>query len=297
MTATGPLTTAQAVREGFDPYAQRVKASPVRFLYGLNPLAKLAAPLPAMVLLVFVRDASTPLAFVALSYAILLIGISFTGRLAAILVALPVGAAVIGLGFSLWTDASRVDQSVVVWQLGAWTLYGGAREGGLATGLRLAAIVALTLIVGLSTTGPDLVRSTVQQLRVPYRIGYTALAAFRFVPRFGHELDVIRQAHRVRGAHGGRGPFAALARWFGYIVPLMAGAIRHAERVALAMDARAFGAYADRTERHLVPFRARDVVFIVLFWAVSAALFWLTAPFGAEPHTAGTLTHAPWGLA
>ena len=115
-------------------------------------------------------------------------------------------------------------------------------------------------------------RSTVQQLRVPYRIGYTALAAFRFVPRFGHELEVIRQAHRVRGAHGGRGPFAAIARWSGYIVPLLAGAIRHAERVALAMDARAFGAYPDRTERHIVPFRVSDVVFIVLFVAASAAI-------------------------
>ncbi|MHC2998356.1 cobalt ABC transporter permease [Microbacterium sp. HJ5] len=261
------------MREGFDPYAQRAHASPVRFLYGINPLAKLAGPLPAMVLLVFVRDAATPIAFLALSYAILLVGITFTGRLAAILVALPVGAAIVGLGFSLWTDAARVDQSVVVVQIGSWTLYGGALEIGLATGLRIAAIVALTLIAGLSTTGPDLVRATVQQLRVPYRIGYTALAAFRFVPRFGHELDVIRQAHRVRGAHGGRGPFAALARWFGYIVPLMAGAIRHAERVALAMDARAFGAHPDRTERHLVPFRSRDVVFIVLFWTVSAAVF------------------------
>jgi energy-coupling factor transport system permease protein len=124
------------------------------------------------------------------------------------------------------------------------------------------------------------VRATVQQLRVPYRIGYTALAAFRFVPRFGHELDVIRQAHRVRGSHGGRGPFAAVARWFGYVVPLLAGAIRHAERVALAMDARAFGAHPDRTERHLVPFRVRDTVFIVLFWTVSAALLWILFPWG-----------------
>lgn len=280
MTATGPLTTAQSVRTRFDPYAQRPRTSPVRFLYGLNPLAKLAAPLPAMALLVFVRDVATPVAFLVLSCAILLVGVSFTGRLAALLVALPVGAAVIGLGFSLWTDASRVDQSVVVWQLGSWTLYGGALAIGLATGARIAAIVALTLIVGLSTTGPDLVRATVQQLRMPYRIGYTALAAFRFVPRFGHELEVIRQAHRVRGAHGGRGPIAAIARWFGYIVPLMAGAIRHAERVALAMDARAFGAHPGRTERYLVPFRARDVVFIVAFWVVSAAVFWRFFPWG-----------------
>lgn len=281
MTATGPVLAAQAPRAGFDPYAPAVSASPIRFLYAINPLAKLAAPIPAMVLLVFVRDLATPLAFLALSYAILLIGVSFTRRLAAILLlALPIAAAAIGFGFSLWTDPSRVDQSVVIWQIGSWTLYGGALAVGFATGLRIAAIVALALIAGLSTTGPDLVRSTVQQLRVPYRIGYTALAAFRFVPRFGYELEVIRQAHRVRGAHGGRGPFAAIARWGGYIVPLLAGAIRHAERVALAMDARAFGAYPDRTERHLVPFRARDVVFIVLFWAASAAIFVALFPWG-----------------
>ncbi|MGZ8804834.1 MAG: energy-coupling factor transporter transmembrane component T family protein [Microbacterium sp.] len=264
-----------------DPYADAVTAAPVRFLYRLNPLAKLLAPVPAMVLLVFVRDAATPLAFLALSYLLLLVGVNFTRRLALVLLlAIPLGALAIGFGFSLWTDPSRVDQSVVVWQIGSWTLYGGALMVGLATGLRIAAIVALALIAGLSTTGPDLVRATVQQLRVPYRIGYTALAAFRFVPRFGHELEVIRQAHRVRGAHGGRGPLSAIARWSGYMVPLLAGAIRHAERVALAMDARAFGAHPGRTERHLVPFRARDVVFIALFVAVSAAIFWVLFPWG-----------------
>ena len=191
-------------------------------------------------------------------------------------------APAIGFGFSLWTDPSHVDQSVVIWQIGSWTLYGGALAGRLRDrsahrGDRRPRADRRAL----STTGPDLVRATVQQLRVPYRIGYTALAAFRFVPRFGHELEVIRQAHRVRGAHGGRGPFAAIARWGGYVVPLLAGAIRHAERVALAMDARAFGAYPDRTERHLVPFRARDVVFVALFLAASAAIFWFFFPWGS----------------
>jgi len=281
MTATGPLLAAQVARISVDPYADAVTASPVRFLYRLNPLAKLLAPVPAMIMLIFVRDAATPLAFVLLSYAVLIVGVSFTRRLALVLlVALPLGALAIGFGFALWTDPSRVDQSVVVWQLGSWTLYGGALVVGFATGLRIAAIIALALIAGLSTTGPDVVRSTVQQLRVPYRIGYTALAAFRFVPRFGHELEVIRQAHRIRGAHGGRGPFAATARWSGYIVPLLAGAIRHAERVALAMDARAFGAYPDRTERHIVPFRVRDVVFTVLFVAASATILIALYPWG-----------------
>lgn len=264
-----------------DPYAAQAPASPVRFLYGLNPLAKLFAPLPVIVLLVFVRDAVTPAAFIVVAYALLLVGVRFTSRLTGILLlGIPIAAVVLGVGFAVWTDAALVAGTPVAWRIGGWTMYTGALAIGAATGLRLAAILALTLVAGLSTTGPDLVRASVQQLRVPYRIGYTALAAFRFVPRFGHELDVIRQAHRVRGAHGGRGPFSALARWFGYIVPLLAGAIRHAERVALAMDARAFGAHADRTERHLVPWRSRDTVFVVLFWAVSAGVLIALFPWG-----------------
>ena len=268
------------VRAAVDPYAGAAPASAVRFLPALNPLAKLAGPAPAMVMLVFVRDLATPLAFLTLAYAVLLVGARTTARLAVLLlVALPAAAVVIGLGFSLWVDPAGVDHGTVVLRIGDWRLYGGAVGIGLATGLRLVAIVALALIAGLTTTGPDLARALVQQLRMPYRIGYTALAAFRFVPRFRHELDVIRQAHRVRGANGGAGPFAAAVRWTGYVIPLLAGAIRHAERVALAMDARAFGAFPDRTERHEVPFRARDVVFVVAFLVVSAAILALFFPW------------------
>lgn len=264
-----------------DPYADAAPAPAIRFLYGLNPLAKFLAPVPAMLVLVFVRDVATPLAFLVLAYVLVLVGVRLSARLAGILfLAIPAAVLAIGTGFSLWTDAARVDETAVAWQIGGWTMYTGALLVGFATALRLAAILALALIAGLSTTGPDLVRAMVQQLRVPYRIGYTALAAFRFVPRFGHELDVIRQAHRVRGAHGGRGPFSAMARWTGYVVPLLAGAIRHAERVALAMDARAFGAHPDRTERHLVPWRVRDTVFVVAVIVVSAAIFWFFFPWG-----------------
>ncbi|WP_404437364.1 energy-coupling factor transporter transmembrane protein EcfT [Microbacterium aerolatum] len=268
-----------------DPYAPGAPASPRHFLNHLNPLAKVGAVLPAMVLLIFVRDLATPLLFFAFSYALLLIGARITPRTAALLfLAVPLGVVMIGFGFSIWVDASGVDDTVPFLQIGGWTLFTEAVQIGFATALRLAAILALALIGGLTTTGPDLVRASIQQLHVPYRIGYTALAAYRFVPRFGYELSVIRAAHRVRGhgaggQWGGRGPFARLARGWGYIVPLLAGAIRHAERVALAMDARAFGAHPTRTERHLVPFRTRDTVFIVLFVAASAVVFSLTFPW------------------
>ncbi len=263
-----------------DPYARA--DAPGRFLYALNPLAKLAAPVPAMVVLVFTRDHLTPLLFLALAYVLLIAGARLNRLLALLLlVALPVTVAVVGLGMTLWTDPAKVADTPVLVTVGAWSLHTGALSVGFATGLRMAAIIALALVAGLTTNGPDLVRAGVQQLRVPYRIGYTALAAFRFVPRFGYELDVIRQAHRVRGAHGGRGPFAAAARWWGYVVPLLAGGIRHAERVALAMDARAFGAHADRTERHLVPWRGADTAFVIVFWVVSAVILAALFPWTA----------------
>lgn len=260
-----------------DPYAD----GPPGFLARTSPLAKLAAPLPAMIVLVVARDLVTPLVFLALAYLLIIVGRRMSGRVAALLfLGIPIGAVIMGLALGLWVDVALVDDTPAAVRLGAWTLHAGAIEAGLATGARLAAILALGLIAGLTTTGPDLVRAAVQQLRVPYRIGYAALAAIRFVPRFGYELELIRQAHRVRGAHGGRGPVAAVARWSGYVVPLLAGAIRHAERVALAMDARAFGAHPDRTERHLLPWRRRDTVFVVAFWAVSAVVLAALFPWG-----------------
>lgn len=266
-----------------DPYAP-VAASARHFLHHLNPLAKLAAIAPAVLLLVFVRDLVTPAVFLVLAYALILTGCRLTAPVVALLLALPAAVFVLTLGFSVWVDAEAVSGTAAVLRIGGWTLFAGALQVGLATALRLAAIVALALVPGLSTTGPDLVRAAIAQLRVPYRIGYTALAAYRFVPRFGHELAVIRAAHRVRGhgsrgLWGGRGPIARLARGWGYIVPLLAGAIRHAERVALAIDARAFGAHPTRTERYAVPFRVRDVVFIAAMLAASALILAVTFPW------------------
>ncbi len=264
-----------------DPYRERVTDVPVRFLYRLNPLATFAAVIPAIVALVFVRDLATPLTFLALAYALLLVGVRFDMRLVMLLgLVVPGVALTLGVGLALWTDATLVSDTTPLLRIGAWTFYSGALQLGWETGVRLAAILALSLVPGLSMTGPDLVRAAVQHLRVPYRIGYTALAAFRFVPRFRHEFDIIRQAHRVRGAHRGRGPIAAIRRWASYVVPLLAGAIRHAERVALAMDARAFGAYPERTERHLVPWRTRDTVFLLSLWAFTAGVLVALFPWG-----------------
>lgn len=261
-----------------DPFAEQ---SPRRrgLLAALNPLAKLAAPVPVMLLVVFSRGIALPLAIAAFAMVVLLAGARLPGRVvAALLVGAPAVALLLGVSFGVWVDPASVTgtdaASVTLFSIGQWQFTLAAYLVGLATSLRIVAILLLSLIAGVTTTGPELVRALVQNLRVPYRIGYTALAALRFVPRFGHELEIIRAAHRVRGTDAGRGPIATVRRLVGTAVPLLASAIRHAERVALAMDARAFGAHPTRTERQLSPWRARDTVFVVAFLVASALIAW-----------------------
>lgn len=261
-----------------------------RLLHRLNPLAVVAAVAPAVVVLVVVRDLATPLVLLVLATALLGLGAHVPARRATLVFVLPTAFAVLAaVSFGLWTDPALVAGSPTLFQVGTFRFTVGSWLAGLGISLRLGALLAVVLVPGIAATGPDLVRAAVQNLRVPYRLGYTAFAAFRFVPRFGHELAVIRAAHRVRGTAGGRGPLAGLRRWAGYLVPLLAGAIRHAERVALAMDARAFGAHATRTERYLVPFRVSDGVFIAVCWAVTVGVLLLAQPVLGLPEPVVTV--------
>ena len=85
----------------------------------------------------------------------------------------------------------------------------------------------------LTTDSTRLVDALVQQAGVSPRFAYGALAAYQAIPRFGEDLMTLRQARRLRGLRGGWHPRL--------LVSLLVLAIRHGDRVALAMDARAFG--------------------------------------------------------
>ncbi|MBQ1047617.1 energy-coupling factor transporter transmembrane protein EcfT [Micromonospora sp. C51] len=260
--------TARAVRNPVGVVTEPDLHGSVWDLRTYNPLVKVLGPIPAMVVAIGSRDLFTPALFAALALALLLGG----GRLAArtlggLLIGVTTLVAVMTVSFGIWTDPSRVDHTHALLRLGPLTLWSGALETGFATGLRVGAVVLLALLSGLTTHGADLVRSMIAQLRVPYRIGYAGLAALRFVPRFAQELDTIRSAHRVRGLSGGRGPVAGVRRYAGYAIPLLAGGIRHADRVSLSMEARGFGAYPSRTERRHIPFRLRDGALLALLLA------------------------------
>lgn len=251
--------------------ALRLAERPPGFLSRLNPLAPIAAVVPAWIGLLVTRDAAVPLVLLIGAVVLLLVGARLrAGAVVALLVGMPAGVLVMAIGFGVWAAPDRIADPTVLVAVGSYRFTVGALLIGLTTALRLAAVVTLALVGGLTTTGPDLARALTAQLRVPYRFAYTAVAAYRFVSRFAAELASLRRAMRVRGVAPGSGPVAAARRAGAMVVPLLASSIRHADRVALTMESRAFGAHPRRTERTPPQWRVRDTVFVVALWAGTA---------------------------
>jgi len=243
------------------------------FLHRLNPLSKLLVCLPLMILMLLVTDPWTPLAFILLS-AILLLGLGQLPlhrffRLLSPLLVLVFAFVVV---YPLLIRSSLVADTPLIFKLGPLALYQGGLYLGAVTGLRVLALLLLSLPFSLTSDSADFVRALVQQARLPYRIGYSTLAAFRFVPMLQSEMSVIQAAHRVRGVNGTHGLRGGLERLRRYAVPLLTTAIRQAERSALAMEARAFGAFAERSYFRRMRFSPADWIFIFGVWALAAGI-------------------------
>jgi energy-coupling factor transport system permease protein len=97
----------------------------------------------------------------------------------------------------------------------------------------VVAIAAVGVVFGQTTDATALADSLVQQARAPERFAYGALAAYQAIPRLAAQLTTLRQARRIRGLRSTWHPRM--------LVGLLVLAIRHGDRLALAMDARGFG--------------------------------------------------------
>ncbi|OLC54363.1 MAG: hypothetical protein AUH85_11785 [Chloroflexi bacterium 13_1_40CM_4_68_4] len=119
--------------------------------------------------------------------------------------------------------------------------------GGAAIALRLVGI-SIAGVLAIATVDPtELADALVQHLHAPPRFVVGALAAYRLFPLFSREWDTLGLARRARGIEADRTIVARLAAFPPRTFGLLVAAIRRATRLALAMDARGFGAMACRT--------------------------------------------------
>lgn len=244
------------------------------FLHRLNPLSKIVAVFPSLTFLIVVTDPWCPGGFV-LFWALLTI---FLGKIkigwylkrTLPLVLLTTGFIII---YPFIINPKMVSDTQLLFTIFDKKIYLDGIIYGLTTALRAMAMMLGTLVFVITSDLADFIRSLVQQVKLPYRIGFSMMATFRFIPMLSGEMDNIKAAHKVRGVSDKRGLIAQYSRMRRYSIPLLATGIRKAERVALAMESRAFGAYQDRTWFRKSRFNIYDGIFIVCCWALS--LFYL----------------------
>jgi energy-coupling factor transport system permease protein len=176
---------------------------------------------------------------------------------------------------------------VFVFTLVVWTFFGDTestgqptRAGfflGLSTAVRLATFLAAGLVF-LSATRVEEVAYALGRVGVPYKVGFTLTLAFRLVPLFFDAATTILDAQRCRGLDAAAGGVVARLRRFALlIVPVFVGALRRADRMAMALELRGFNSGRPRTTFRRPAPAARDAVAVAVTLVVLAVYggFWL----------------------
>jgi energy-coupling factor transport system permease protein len=126
-------------------------------------------------------------------------------------------------------------------------IYAESADYALASALRIYAIVLSSLVFVRATDPRELAIALITQMRVPYRIAYAFFIALRIIPTIEEEIKTIAAAQAVRGVIRQRGISGRISEMKRYAMPLLVGSLRKASMMVMSMEARAFGAYPQRT--------------------------------------------------
>jgi energy-coupling factor transport system permease protein len=235
---------------------ERVSAS---LLGRTSPLVKLAVAVAWLIGLAFTLDMRPPIVLsgVALAAGVIL-GAVPPGRLARVLLPALVPLVAIVLANLLFSRGNADPLAAEIARIGPLRVTEQALRASVGVGARIGAIVSVGAVFLLTTDTTRFVDALVQQARMPARFAYGANAAYQAVPNLASDLATLRAARRLRG----------LRSWHPrLLVGLLVRAIRRADQLALAMDARAFGS-GPRSAYREVPVTWRDPAVLALGLAV-----------------------------
>ena len=256
-------------------------------IHGLHPGVKLAASVALLAGLV----AADSLAALATSIALLL-ALTAVGRV-------PMGQALRGvrgagplillISVLQIVAIPRNDTGAVLLRLGVVRVTTGDLHAAATITLRLVALIVLVSLATSVTATRELINGTDMLLAPLGRVGLpghemalTLTVALRFLPILAIEAEHIAKAQVSRGASLGRGRGGIFRRTrllLPLLVPLFLAALRRAEVLAMAMEARGYAGGRGRTRLASYRFRASDAA------ALGAALVWsalLIASMGVD---------------
>jgi energy-coupling factor transport system permease protein len=110
------------------------------------------------------------------------------------------------------------------------------------------------------------------QCKVPFELAFMVMTAVHFLPILrGEALDVYH-AVQMRGTEVAKASLRDKLRVYTRItLPIVAGAIKRAEQVSIAMEARAFRATPRRTFMRRLTLAPRDVASLIAVPLLAAA--------------------------
>lgn len=145
----------------------------------------------------------------------------------------------------------------------------------LLVAVALGALLLLTTTPTAITDGLESLLSPLARIGLPaHEVAMVFSLALRFVPILSDEASAVMDAQRSRGASFGEGgPLSRVRALSSVLVPVLAGAIRHANNLSRALDARCYEGGTGRTHFHEQRIRRQDVAFAAacVAWAIALA--------------------------
>jgi len=173
--------------------------------------------------------------------------------------------------FVIWTLFFRGGVPFLVW--GPFRVSAAGVRFALGMAVKLVTFLGVGILF-LSTTRIEEFAYALTRVGAPYKLGFTMTLAFRLVPVFLDAAVTVVQAQRCRGFNFDEGNLLQrVRRYVPVIVPVFMGALRRADGMAMALEARGFQSAAPRTAFERFPFRATDA--LALGIAVAVAILYL----------------------
>jgi len=144
-------------------------------------------------------------------------------------------------------------------------------EKGIEFLLRMTVIITTATIITTSTSR-EMIQGLVQ-LKVPYEIAFLVSLGIRFLPMLTEEMKDSFTALRLRGVVFKNLSLKKKIRVFTYLfLPIIAGTIKKAEKIALSMETKGFRTKSHRTSYLILKYSGADY-FLIAFSIILLLIF------------------------
>jgi energy-coupling factor transport system permease protein len=159
------------------------------------------------------------------------------------------------------------------------------REGAIQSGwllFRLGALIFAASLLTLTTSpvaladGLEKLLKPLERVKLPaHELAMVITIALRFIPLFSEEADKISKAQKARGAELDSGRLSKRVKALASIlVPLLVGAFRRADELAVAMESRCYRGGQGRTRLRSESWGRGEIIVLAAVAAVLLYTLW-----------------------